>query len=485
MALAGLGARTARASWWGATEIAARHVVQLAVMLVLARLLVPEDFGLIAMLVVFTSVATLLADSGLGWALIQRGRSDDDEETTVFIFSFATAALAAGLVWLAAPVIVRFYRQPELAELIPVMAMVIPLTVLALVPDALLARDLEFRARAKAEAAASTTAGIVAIVLAWHGAGVWSLVWMPIVLATIRAPLLWSSTGWRPRGRFSWKALRRLFGFGGYLMASNLIDAISIRLQSMLLGRIFDARVLGYYTLAQHTEQAPTTFVASLLNRVGLPVLSSVANEPEKLQEAFRRALRLSLFLFAPIMIGIAVAARPLVLLVYGPEWGPTAPILAVLAVGSSLWPLHVLNLAAISALGRSDLVLRLNVIKKVLMILLVAVAAPHGPVAIAGAVLACSIVSVVVNTWFARAMTGFGLLAQIGEQSSTIMSVVAAVVVAWMMLRIGPGTLPWFALAGAISGAIYIGSALLLRNPALSELQAMLRAVAKKGGEE
>lgn len=481
---AGLGARTARASWWGAAEIAARHVVQLAVMLVLARLLAPSDFGLVAMLLVFTSVATLLADSGLGWALIQRGRSDDDEETTAFVFSLLVAVFTAGLLWLGAPAIARFYGQPELTQLLLVAVMVIPLTVISLVPDALLARSLQFRARANAEAIASVTAGTVAIALAWRGAGAWSLVWMPIVLAAIRAPLLWMSTGWRPRGMFRWKALRRLTRFGGYLMASSLLDAISIRLQSVLLGRIFDARTLGFYTLAQQTEQAPTNFAASLLNRIGFPVLSTVAHEPEKLQEAFRRALRLSLFLFAPLMVGVAVAARPLVLLLYGPEWEPAAPILGMLAAGSSLWPLHVLNLAAISAMGRSDIVLRLNVVKKVMMMLLVAFAARYGPVAIAGALLICSVLSVFVNTWFSRSMTGYGLIAQVVDQSSTILSVLSAAAVGWTTLVVVPQGALWFALAVAVSGSTYGATALLLHNPALNELKIMLHAIAQKGPE-
>lgn len=481
---AGLGARTARASWWGAAEIAARHVVQLAVMLVLARLLAPSDFGLVAMLLVFTSVATLLADSGLGWALIQRGRSDDDEETTAFVFSLLVAVFTAGLLWLGAPAIARFYGQPELTQLLLVAVMVIPLTVISLVPDALLARSLQFRARANAEAIASVTAGTVAIALAWRGAGAWSLVWMPIVLAAIRAPLLWMSTGWRPRGMFRWKALRRLTRFGGYLMASSLLDAISIRLQSVLLGRIFDARTLGFYALAQQTEQAPTNFVASLLNRIGFPVLTTVAHEPEKLQEAFRRALRLSLFLFAPLMVGVAVAARPLVLLLYGPEWEPAAPILGMLAAGSSLWPLHVLNLAAISAMGRSDIVLRLNVVKKVMMMLLVAFAARYGPVAIAGALLICSVLSVFVNTWFSRSMTGYGLIAQVVDQSSTILSVLSAAAVGWTTLVVVPQGALWFALAVAVSGSTYGATALLLHNPALNELKIMLHAIAQKGPE-
>lgn len=481
MAPASLGTRTARASFWGATEIASRHIVQLGVMLVLARMLDPSDFGLVAMLVVFTSVGSVLSDSGLGWALVQRRTSDPDDETTAFLFSFVVAILCAAIIWLAAPSISRFYRQPDLARLVPVMVLVLPLTVLSLVPDALLARSLDFRTRAKAEGLASSVSGGVALALAWCGAGVWSLVVMPSVLAMIRAPLLWVWSGWRPRGRFRWAVLHRLFGFGGYLMASNLLDALSIRLQSLLLGRIFDAQSLGFYTLAQQTDQAPTTFIASLLNRVGIPVFTTVADDLSKFEEALRRALRLSMFLYAPVMVGIALAAKPLVLFLYGAAWQPMAPILALMALGSAFWPMHVLNLAAINALGRSDLVLRLNLVKKLVLIVLVAIAAPRGPVAIAGAILASSIAAVAVNTWFSRRMTGIGLLTQLYDQLQNAGSLLVAACTAWLLLAALPVGSSSFLVAAVMAALLYVASAWVLRNPALSEMWIMARALVSR----
>lgn len=471
-----LADRAARASWWGALEIASRHAVQLGVTLVLARLLAPADFGLVAMLLVFTSLGALLVDSGLGAALVQRGASSDDEETSVFMFSVAMGVGVAGLLWLAAPAVAAFYRQPRLVELMAVAVLVVPVAALAVVPDALLSRSLDFRTRARAEAVSSATAGAVAITLAWRGHGVWSLAWMPPVTAAMRALLLWAATGWRPRGRFDRVAFGRLFGFGGYMLAANLLDVVSLRLQSLLLGRLFDARVLGYFTLAQNTEQAPASFIGTLLNRVGLPVLSSVAGDRDRLREALRRALRLSMFVFLPVMVGIALAAPPLVSLLYGPGWNAVAPILAVLALGSSLWPLHVLNLAAINALGRADLFLRLTVVKKAIAIPLVLIAAPHGPVAIAWALLAAGIVGVVANTWFAHRMVGYGLLAQMRDQGATVAGTAFAAATGWFSLDALPVGGPWLIVAGLASAATYLLVAIVLRNPALDEVRMLSR---------
>ena len=473
-----MAGRAARATCWAGLEIAVRHGVQFVVVLFLARLLAPADFGLVAMMLVFTSLAGLLVDSGLAAALIQRGASSDDEETTAFVFAVAASAVMVAVLWFGAPAIAEFYRQPQLEDLMRVALLVVPFGAMATVPDALLARRLDFRTRARAETASSVVAGGLAVMLAWRGYGVWSLAWMPPVTAALRAAQLWRYSGWRPRGRFRVEAFRGLFSFGGYLLASNLLDVLSLRLQPLLLGRFFDARVLGYYTLAQNTEQAPTSFVATLLNRVGLPVLSGIADDVDRLREAMRRALRLAMFVFVPVMVGIALAAEPLVALFYGPTWAPVAPILAVLALGSALWPMHVLNLSAINALGHAHLFLRLTLIKKGIAIGLVFAAAPLGAVALAWALVAASLLAVFANTWYAWRLMRYGFAAQIRDQLPTATCCALAAGAAWLGLQWLPQK--WWGLlaAGTIAGTAYLGAAGLVRHQALPELASMLRSL-------
>jgi O-antigen/teichoic acid export membrane protein len=472
-----LASRAARATWWGGMEIAARHGLQFVVMLVLARLLAPADFGLVAMLLVFTSLAGLLVDAGLPAALIQRGASDDDEETTVFVFGVAASAGLAVALWLGAPAIAAFYRQPALVDLMHVALAVVPFTAIAIVPDALFARQLDFRARARAESVGSLVGGSLAIVLAWRGYGVWSLAWMAPTTAAVRSALLLRYSGWRPRGRFRGAAFRDLFSFSGYYLASNLLNVVFLRLQSLLIGRFFDSRVLGYYTLAQNSEQVPSTFVATLLNRVGLPVLSQVAADVNRLREALRRALRLAMFVFMPAMIGIALAAERLVTLLYGPGWEPVAPILALLTLGSLAWPMHVLNIAAINALGRADLFFRLTVVKKISSIALVVVAAPFGPIVLAWALLAANVLSMFANAWYPRRLINYGLLMQVRDQLGTAGCCAVAAGGGWATLHWLPQQ-PWGLLAAAIvGGALYLGAARLMRHEALPELATLLRS--------
>lgn len=470
--------RTTSAVFWSALEIAARYGVQFVVMVVLARLLAPQDFGLIAILLIFTGIGALLVDSGFGTALIQRQTTTTDDETTVFAFSVGVGIMAAIALVLAAPLIAGFFKQPRLTELTRVIALVLPLGAFAGVPDALLTMRLNFRARASAEAVASLCSGTLAIVLAWRGFGVWSLVWQAVAAIAVRGTMLWLFSGWRPRGHFRSAAFRSLFGFGGYMLLTGLLNAVAVRLQSLLIGKLFSARELGYYTLAQNTQQAPALLIGNLLNRVGLPVFSTIAHDPAKLRDALQASLRMAMFLFVPCMVGIALVAKPLIALLYGARWTPAAPLLAILVLSAALWPIHVLNLAAIGALGRSNLLLRVEMAKQLIGIALIVAWSPWGPVGIAWAVLAGSFVSVVINTYYARKLLEYGAFEQLADQSATFALSVVAAAIGWAILHWstpGPGSM---VEAIAAAAATYVTLAKLFHNTALDGLLSILRSL-------
>ncbi len=476
-----LETRAVNAAWWSTLEILARYGVQFVVLVVLARLLTPADFGLIAMLLVFTSIGTLLVDSGFSSALVQRQHTTADDETTVFTFTLGVSVVIAGILMLAAPAIANFFNEPRLVDLTRIMALVLPLGAFASVPDALLAMRLQFKARARAEVGASLCSGAIAVALAMRGYGVWSLAWQGIASIGMRGILLWIYSGWRPRGRFSVASFRSLFGFGGYMLLTGLLNAAVERLQSLLIGKLFDARTLGFYTLAQNTQQAPSSLIDGILKRVGLPVFSSIAQDLPKLRAAFRTSLRMAMFLFVPCMVGMAVVAKPLIELVYGARWTPAAPILSILSLSAALWPIHVLNLAAIGAQGRSNLLLRVEVVKQSVGFILIAAVARWGPLAIASAVLASGFFGVVINAYYSKKLLDYGALEQVLDQSATFALSLIAAIAGWMILHWSPpGPV---AMLGAIAAAIvlYIGLALATRNPALLGLLAMLRTLRAK----
>lgn len=472
--------RAVHASFWSALEIVSRYGVQFFVTIALARILSPADFGLMAMLLVFTALATLLAEGGLGSALVQKQNTNADDETSVFLVNLGFSLLLSGALMLMAQSIASFYMQPSLVPLLHTLVWALPLTAVVAVPNAILAKRLDFRSRAKAECVASILSGALALWLAVRGHGVWSLVWQAVVGAGIRAVLLWVLSGWRPRGRFDRLAFTELFRFGGPLLLANVMSLASTRLQSLLIGRLFDAKSLGFYVLAQDTQQAPAQFMTSLLNRVGLPMFSTVAEQPVKLVGAIRLSLRLSMFVFAPCMIGLAIVAESLVTVLYGPTWAPSAPLLSVLALAALFWPLHVLNLAAISARGRSDLVLRLEIIKALVSIPLILMAAPHGMLAVALAVLVSNFAFVGINTWYSHALFGCGFRTQLRDVIPVVLLSVAAAGGAWLTLdqavrySIGAGL---FA-AVVMAVVIYIGGAFAFKMQAWNDVVIFVQAL-------
>ncbi|MDH5833037.1 lipopolysaccharide biosynthesis protein [Luteimonas kalidii] len=470
--------RAANAAWWSVLEIAARYGVQFVIMVVLARLLRPVDFGLLAMLLVFTTSAALLVEGGLGSALVQKQDTSADDETSVFFVNLAAGCALAALLWVLAPSIAQFYSQPVLVPLLHLLLWVLPLGALAAVPNALLSKRLDFRTRSTAELIASLGSGALALWLAWRGHGVWSLAWQIICGAALRAVLLWMLSGWRPRGRFERRAFAGLFRFGGFLLLANLLNVFSVRLQSLLIGRLFDARALGLYTMAQETQQAPAQFMSSLLNRVGLPIFSVVATQPVKLARALRLSLRLSMFVFLPSMAAIAAMANPLITVLYGPAWLPSAPMLSVLALAAAFWPLHILNLAAISAGGRSEIVLRLEIVKALVSIPLILVASHFGVLAIAWAVLLSSLLCVVINTWYSRTLLGCGTREQLIELAPIVLLSLASGGLAWLASNLVPSA-PAKLTTGLLAMSVaYVGLAASLRMQAWQDLLEFLRTL-------
>lgn len=471
-----LSQRTSRAAFWSTIEITARYGVQIIVTIVLARLLTPSDFGLIAMLLVFINLGTLLADAGFGAALIQRPSINSNDETTVFWFSAVTGIVAALVLWFSAAAIATFYHQPSLVDLTRALVWVLPLGALGAVPDALLTKQLNFKARARAQVVASLLSGALAVGLAWRGFGVWSLVAQALAAAGFRSLMLWIFSRWRPHGRFSRESFHNLFGFGSFMLLAGLLDTVSVRLQSLMIGRLFNAGTLGYYTLAQSASGMPTNLIGAVLGRVGLPVFSELAHDKGRLRDALSRALNVSLFMFVPCMIGIAVAAGPLIDLVYGARWASAAPMLSLLALAGALWPFHVLNLAALNAQGRSDRVFYLQVFKNAVTIVATLAAAPFGAVAIAGAMLASSLWATGVNTWYSHKMLRYGLLAQLADQKATFILAGLAAMPAWGVLHWSSPGLGHTIVAIAAAGSVYAGGAASLHYPAWTTLVRLLR---------
>jgi O-antigen/teichoic acid export membrane protein len=394
-------------------DVAGRQGIQFLVMLVLARLLSPAEFGILGMLSLFIALAGSIVDSGFGSALIQRKEITEAEKSSVFLFNAAMGALMMLTIFSVAPWIAGFYREPILLPLTRLMAVNLFIGSFGVVQMAVLTRNLDFRAQCKAGIVAMILSGTSAIWMAWKGYGVWSLAAQSVIYTTVSTGLIWALCPWKPRLRFHFESLRSLFGFGSRMLASGLLNTFFDRIQLAVIGKAFSAAALGFYTRAFSTRQFPVSLLSAVINRVTFPVFSQLSHNRDSLRPAVRRALVSFMVLTLPMMFGLAVVARPLVLVLFGEKWLPCVPYLRVLSIAGALWPLQVVNLDVVMAVGRSDLFLRLEIIKKVLVLIGLLATFRISVMAMVWAMLVVSVACVFLNSHYMKTLIGYGSVAQ------------------------------------------------------------------------
>jgi O-antigen/teichoic acid export membrane protein len=473
-----LGHRARRASAWSGIDAGLRALLGFGITVALARLVAPDEFGVLAMVLVFSAIAGVLVDFGIGTALIQRRDADHVDESTAFYFNLGMSLVLAFLLVLAAPWIARFFAQPELEGITWVMAANLIVGALGAIHTTLLTKELNFRPLMWIGLWSSLLSGVLAIALAWRGFGAWSLAWQALAQSTITTVLLWWWHPWRPLRRFDPAALRRLLGFGGHVMAARLIDAVYTRMYSVFIGKLFSAASLGFYSRAQSTQQLPTNLMTGVLNRVALPAFAEAAQHPARLSAALAKTTRLLMFINLPVMLGVGLTAEPLVQVLFGQRWLPSAPLLQILCLAGALFPLQVLNLSALLAQGHSRLLLRIEILKKSLGMLLLAVAAAWGLEAIAWSQVIAACFAFFINAHYSGRLLAFGGVAQLRAISRiALASLAMAAVVAGIDLMVQLPPLPRLALLAGTGAATYLVASLLLGELSVAKIRETAQA--------
>jgi O-antigen/teichoic acid export membrane protein len=412
----------------------------------------------------------VLAESGLGEALIQRREPTREDESTVFWFNLAAATGLALALCAAAPWISQFYGEPRLTGLTWAMALNVWLSAWLTVPLALLSKQLQFRIQAKASAFATVAGGAAGIALALQGAGAWALAAQAVAGTAANALVLWRLCPWRPALVFRRESFGSLFGFGSYLLASSLLDTFASRLYTIVIGKLHSAYELGLYTRAVSTRDIPQDFLAAIFSRVALPAFSSQAHDAVALRAGLRAGLRAAVAINFPAMFGLAVTAPLLVPVVFGSQWEGSVMPLQVLCLAGGLWPAHVANLNALMALGHSHLFFRLELVKKGIFVVLLLLASRSGIVAIAWAVAASSAVAFFINCRYSRRFLGYSWLDQLRDMAPAALlafAMAGVVALAGVLLASLPDALRLAAEIG-IGVAVYAGGARLLRLPVI-----------------
>jgi teichuronic acid exporter len=413
---------------WSGADIMMRQGLQFVISIALARMLSPEEFGTIALLYLFVGLAGAFVDCGFSSALIQRRDITHTDESTVFWFNLSMGMAMALVLWLLAPWLASFYKLPILTPLTGVLALNLFCSALGSIHGTLLTKRLDFKTPMKIGAIATTISGALGIVLAWQGYGVWALAMQTLVSTILTTALLWTVVKWRPGLEFSLASARRLFAFGGYLLMAGLLDIAYNRIYTLLIGRLYGVRELGFYNRADGTKQLPVGILSGILSRVALPIFSATVGDKESLRRGVRFALRSMMLINVPMMLGLMATAGPVVQTLFGENWLPSVPVLQVLCLAGIFWPLHVINLNVLMAQGHSKLFFRLEIAKKIVGTALLFGGATYGVMGIAWSQVIFGLVAFGINAHYTRIHLNYSVWQQSRDfLPALVMSIVMA----------------------------------------------------------
>ena len=403
---------------WSALERILSQGIQLILMLILARLLGPKAFGLIGMLAMFIAIGQVFIDSGFSSALIRKTDRTNTDYSTAFYFNIIVAICCYLLLYFSAGYIANFYQQPELVLLAKVIGLSLIANSFSVVPRTILTVSMNFKAQAKASICSVILGGIVALIFAWKGYGVWALVAQTLSVSVLSALFLNIITRWVPALSFSKKSFNYLFGFGGKLLVSGLLDTTYNNVYQLIIGKKFSAENVGQFTQANQISSIPAMTMTNIIQRVTYPMFSHIQEDSHKMDEYYLLTMKVAALFIFPLMAGVAILAQPLLQLVLGSQWHEAAGLVTILALAYMLYPIHAINLNVLQVKGRSDLFLKLEIIKKIIGISIVTVTMNYSIYIMCFGLLIHSYFALVLNTYYTGKLTGLTVWRQFKEVS-------------------------------------------------------------------
>jgi O-antigen/teichoic acid export membrane protein len=453
---------------WTGFETVLRVGFQFGVTVALARLLTPEEFGIVAIVFVFTQMGWVLVEAGFTNALVQKRDATEQEMSAIFHFQWMFALVLALALNLAAPWIAEFYGHPILNPLTRVLALNLFLSALGGVHRSLLDRALAFRQVTIAGLVSSTVAGALAVVLAYNGAGVWALAVQALATTSVYVVALWLSHPWRPQMVFRPALLGRTFAFGRFLLLSGLLEALYGRLYALAIGKIYGLADLGQYTRAVATQAAPTGMLTGILHRVAFPAFAAIQDDKPRIMAWLRKGTIGVMAINIPVMLGLLAVAEPFFLTVFGEAWRPAIPLFRILCVAGLVWPLHIINLNVLVATGHGSLFFRIEVIKKASGIILFLMAVPFGLEALAWSQVLYAMACFGSHAYYTGRMFGFSGLAQIRACSPWLAAGVVMACGVWSLQFLLPFSMPIILAIQVLFGMILYMAFWILWDPSL-----------------
>lgn len=423
---------------WSFGERFGNQISDFVISIILARLLAPKEFGLIAMVTVFIALLTPFIDAGLGSALIRKQKPSEEDYSTVFWWNIGLAILVYFLLYLGAPLVSNFYDEPLLTDILRVLGLTVIIQSFAIVQATRLTKALNFRVLSTRSLISNVLSGILGLYLAFEGWSYWALIIRQIVNSIISTVLLWGLSNWKPLFTFSISSFKEFFGFGSKLLISGLLDTGFNNIYPLLIGKYFSASSLGFYNRAKAFKDIPQNMVTQVISRVTYPIFAELQHDPVSLRLAYKRLVQLISFIYFPALFGLMGISKLLVLVLLTDKWIETVPMLRGLAIVGLLYPIHSLNLNILTVKGRSDLFLNLEVVKKSLTVVMILIFFRWGIMGLIYGQIIQSWIALIINTYYSKKIIGYGFLSQVKD------------------------IFPHLAIAGTIGLIILLGSDLL-----------------------
>ena len=466
---------------WRFAERCGAQLVSFIVSIVLARILAPEDYGTIALVTVFTAILQVFVDSGLGTALIQKKDADEIDFSSVFYFNFVVCLILYLGMFAAAPFIADFYGDVTLVPVIRILSLTIVISGVKGIQQAYVSRNMLFKRFFFSTIGGTIFSAVLGIAMAYAGFGIWALVAQQLSNTFIDTLILWITVRWRPTKSFSWTRLKYLLSFGWKLLVSSLLDTAYNNLRNLIIGKMYSSSDLAFYNQGDKFPKVIVTNINASIDSVLLPTMSSAQDDKERVKQMTRRAIKTSTYVMAPLMMGLAFCAEPIVSLVLTDKWLPCVPFLRIFCITYMFWPVHTANLNAINAMGRSDWFLRLEIIKKIMGMTILLSTMWFGVMAMAYSLLLSSVLSQIINSWPNRKLLGYGYLEQVRDFAPGILLAVIMGICVYFISFLHLSTIVTLLIQFIVGAAIYIGVSAILKLEEFEYLLGMLKSFLKK----
>lgn len=414
MASSSLKSSAVKGAIWTFIDKFSRQIIQFIIGIILARLLSPEDYGVIGMIGIFIAIAHTFTESGLGSALIQKKDCSDADYSTIFFFNLTIALLFYAIIFVSAPVIAHFYRLPILKGITRIVALQIIITGLTTVQVTRLTKELRFKEQSIISIVSMLVSGAAGLVMAFYGWGVWSLVFQTLIAQIVTSVCIWYLSKWKPKLVFSKNSFKQLWKFGSKILGSSLINTIYGNIYTMIIGKAFSPSQVGFYNRGNQYAFLPVQTIQDMAISVNYPVLAKMQDDNQQLLRAYKKLMSVPLYILYPLLTGLAVIAPYLIPLMIGEKWSPCVPILQILCLGYMFSPLTHLNLNLLYVKGRTDLVLKLELIKKPIAFAILFVSIPFGLIWMIVGKAAYEFVAFSFNCYYTGKILGYGELKQL-----------------------------------------------------------------------